>query len=276
MRSVTFPGGETVPSLGQGTYGLGEDRNRRAEQVASVREGVALGLSLIDTAEMYGSGATERFLAEALVGLRDQVFLVSKVYPQNAGEKRLPQACEQSLRRLNTDRLDLYLLHWRGNIPLAETVLAMQALQKDGKIRSWGVSNLGIDVMEELQRAGGRDCATDQILYNLESRGPEFDLIPWMTARDMPVMAYSPVDQGRLARKEALKTIAERMGALPAQVALAWVLHQPQVIAIPKAARIEHVRQNRQALDIKLSPGDLAELDQIFPPPQRKLPLAML
>ena len=165
---------------------------------------------------------------------------------------------------------------FRGRSAAQISCVSIRVNSLDTLLESLQISNLGIDVMEELQRAGGRDCATDQILYNLESRGPEFDLIPWMTARDMPVMAYSPVDQGRLARKEALKTIAERMGALPAQVALAWVLHQPQVIAIPKAARIEHVRQNRQALDIKLSPGDLAELDQIFPPPQRKLPLAML
>jgi diketogulonate reductase-like aldo/keto reductase len=276
MRHISFPGGETVPSLGQGTYGLGEDRNRRAEQTATLREGVALGLGLIDTAEMYGSGATERFLAEALAGLRDQVFLVSKASPQNAGQARLPQACEHSLRRLNTDRIDLYLLHWRGKIPLAETVLAMQALQKAGKIRNWGVSNLDIDDMEELDRSGGRDCATNQILYNLQHRGPEFDLIPWMTSRSIPVMAYSPVDQGRLARTPALEKIGDRLGLFPAQVALAWVLHQTRVIAIPKAAQIEHVRQNRQALDITLSPSDLAELDQIFQPPRRKLPLEML
>ncbi|MDR3438870.1 aldo/keto reductase [Telmatospirillum sp.] len=276
MRKVSLPDGETVPALGQGTWRLGENRNRRAEEIAALREGVAQGLSLIDTAEMYGDGATESFLGEALNGLRDQVFLVSKVYPQNAGRARLTQACEHSLRRLATDRIDLYLLHWRGNIPLGETVLAMQALQTAGKIRHWGVSNLDTADMQELEKAGGTDAATNQILYNLTRRGPEFDLLPWMHERRMPMMAYSPVEQGRLAGKSALKTVAGRLGATPLQVALAWILRNPEAIAIPKAARLDHVRQNRQALDITLSPEDLAELDKAFPAPVRKAPLEML
>lgn len=276
MQSVSLPDGETVPALGQGSWGLGENRNRRAEEIAAIREGVALGLTVIDTAEMYGEGGTESFLAEALAGLREQVFLVSKAYPQNAGHARLARACEQSLRRLNTDRLDLYLLHWRGNVPLGETAAAMQALQRDGKIRHWGVSNLDTDDMQELEDMGGEACATNQILYNLTRRGPEFDLLPWMRTHKMPLMAYSPIEQGRLPLKSALKTIAERHAASPLQIALAWVLRHSDAIVIPKAARLEHVRQNRKALDITLSKEDLTALDEAFPPPGRKVPLAML
>jgi diketogulonate reductase-like aldo/keto reductase len=276
MRRIAFPNGETVPALGQGTWRLGENRNRRADETAALREGIALGLGLIDTAEMYGDGATESFLAEALAGLRDQVFLVSKVYPQNAGRVRLVQACEHSLRRLGTDRLDLYLLHWRGNVPLAETVAAMQALQRDGKIRHWGVSNLDTGDMEELEAAGGTDCATNQILYNLMRRGAEFDLLPWMERRRMPFMAYSPVEQGRLAGMPALKAVAERHGATPLQIALAWVLRNDQAIVIPKAARLDHVRLNRQAMDIALSDDDLATIEAACPPPRHKTALDML
>ncbi len=276
MQSVSLPDGETVPALGQGSWGLGENRARRAEEIAAVREGVALGMTLIDTAEMYGEGETESFLAEALAGLRDRVFLVSKAYPQNAGRGRLARACEQSLRRLNTDRLDLYLLHWRGNVPLGETAAAMQSLQRDGKIRHWGVSNLDTDDMRELESEGGGACAANQILYNLARRGPEFDLLPWMQARKMPLMAYSPIEQGRLPAKAALKTIAERHAATPLQIALAWVLRRPDAIVIPKASRLDHVRQNRKALDIVLSEEDLAAIDEAFPAPIRKVPLAML
>jgi diketogulonate reductase-like aldo/keto reductase len=276
MRSVFLPDGESVPALGQGSWGLGEDRNRRAAEIAAVREGVALGMTLIDTAEMYGDGGTESFLAEALSGLRDQVFLVSKAYPQNAGHERLARTCEQTLRRLNTDRLDLYLLHWRGNLPLHETVDAMQTLQRAGKIRHWGVSNLDTHDMKELMESGGEHCATDQILYNLTRRGPEFDLLPWMEARKIPPMAYSPIEQGRISATPLLTAIANRHQATPLQIALAWVLRRPDAIVIPKAGRLDHVRQNRQALDITLSPEDLADLDKAFPPPSRKVPLAML
>lgn len=276
MHSVLLPSGERVPALGQGSWGLGENRNRRSDEIAAVREGVALGLTLVDTAEMYGEGGTESFLADALSGLREQVFLVSKAYPQNASRERLVQACEQSLRRLRTDRVDLYLLHWRGNIPLAETAEAMLALQRSGKIRHWGVSNLDTDDMRELESAGGEGCATNQILYNLTRRGPEYDLLPWMEARKMPLMAYSPIEQARLPLKSALKDIASRHGAGPFQIALAWILRRPDAIVIPKAARVDHVRENCAALDIALTPEDLAALDEAFPAPSRKTPLAML
>ncbi len=276
MHSVTLPGGETVPALGQGSWGLGETPHRRAEEIAAIREGVSLGLSVIDTAEMYGEGETESFLGEALAGLRDRVFLVSKVYPQNSGRRRLAQACEQSLRRLNTDRLDLYLLHWRGNVPLGETAEAMQALQQAGKIRHWGVSNLDTDDMRALEGAGGTACAVNQILYNLTRRGPEYDLLPWMEDRKMPLMAYSPIEQGRLPVKTALEAVAERHQADPLQIALAWVLRRSDAIVIPKAARLDHLRRNHQAADITLSEADLAALDAAFPPPARKVPLAML
>jgi diketogulonate reductase-like aldo/keto reductase len=276
MRNVSLPDGETVPALGQGTWRMGERPTAHAAEIAALRLGVELGMTLIDTAEMYGDGDTETLLGEALDGVRDKVFLVSKAYPQNAGRDRLPKACERSLRRLKTDRVDLYLLHWRGGVPLAETVEAMVALQRAGKIRHWGVSNLDADDMVELTAAGGRACATNQILYNLGRRGPEFDLLPWMAAHTMPAMAYSPLEQGRLAAKAALKAVAERHQATALQIALAWVLHRPQVMAIPKASTVEHVRQNRQALDIALTSEDLADLDAAFPPPSRKTPLSML
>jgi len=225
---------------------------------------------------MYGDGGAESLLGEALAGLRDRVFLVSKAYPQNASRSRLAQSCEASLRRLRTDRLDLYLLHWRGATPLAETVDAMQALQAAGKIRHWGVSNLDLDDMEELFSAGGADCATDQVLYNLGRRGIEFDLLPWMAAGGMPVMAYTPLEPDRMARSAVLAEIAARRGVTPLQLALAWVLRRPDVIAIPKASSPEHVRQNRLALDIVLTHEELAELDRAFPPPGRKGALEML
>jgi diketogulonate reductase-like aldo/keto reductase len=276
MHSVSLPNGEIVPALGQGSWGLGENRNRRAEEISAIREGVALGMTLIDTAEMYGDGGTESFLGEALAGLRDQVFLVSKAYPQNAGRESLVRACEQSLRRLNTDRLDLYLLHWRGILPLAETVTAMQGLLQAGKIRHWGVSNLDTADMRELETVGGGTCATNQILYNLTRRGPEFDLLPWMEARKMPLMAYSPIEQGRLPITNSLKSIAEVHAVTPLQIALAWVLRRPDAIVIPKAARLAHVQQNRAALNIVLSQEECEALELAFPPPYRKMPLAML
>ena len=276
MRSVRLPDGETVPVLGQGTWNMGEDWSRRTVETAAIRTGVDLGMTLIDTAEMYGDGATETFLGTALEGLRDKVFLVSKVYPHHASRAAMAGACEASLKRLRTDRLDLYLLHWRGTVPLAETVESMWDLRKAGKIRHWGVSNLDVDDMEELLAAGGRDCAVDQILYNVGRRGSEFDLIPWLERQAIPAMAYSPVEQGRLVGTPSLKVIADRHGAAPAQVALAWVLRRGNMIAIPKASNAEHVRQNRGALDLNLTAGDLAELDRIYPPPRRKTSLAML
>lgn len=276
IRQIRLPDGELIPALGQGTWRMGERPGERANEIAAIREGVALGMSLIDTAEMYGDGATESFLAEALAGLREQVFLVSKAYPHNASRDRLMRSCDASLKRLNTDWIDLYLLHWRGQVPLAETVAGMQALQAAGKVRHWGVSNLDLDDMEELTAAGGGACATDQVLYNLARRGPEFDLLPWLADRRIPPMAYSPVEQGRLARSAELTRIAQAMGAAPLQVALAWVLRLRDVIAIPKSGDVMHVQQNHGALDLVLSDDDLAALDDAFPPPRNKSPLEML
>jgi len=276
VRQVRLPDGEAVAALGQGTWRMGERPGVRAREIATIREGVKLGMTLIDTAEMYGDGGAESLLGEALAGLRERVFLVSKAYPQNASRSRLAQSCEASLRRLRTDRLDLYLLHWRGATPLAETVEAMQALQTAGKIRHWGVSNLDLDDMEELFSAGGADCATDQVLYNLGRRGIEFGLLPWMAAGGLPVMAYTPLEPDRMSRSAVLAEVAARRGVAPLQLALAWVLRRPDVIAIPKASSPEHVRQNRQALDIVLTYEELAELDRAFPPPVHKSALEML
>ena len=276
MRRGALPGGTSVPALGQGTWRMGENASRRQAEMGALRTGVELGMTMVDTAEMYGEGGTERFLGEALDGLRDQVFLVSKAYPQNAGRGRLERACEASLRRLRTDRLDLYLLHWRGSVALAETVEGMEALRSAGKIAAWGVSNLDAADMDELFRAGGEACVTDQVLYNVTRRGPEFDLLPALQARGVPLTAYSPVEQGRLPRSDALAVVAERHEVTPAQVALAWVLRQPDVIAIPKAADVAHVRENRRAADLALTPEDLAEINAAFPPPARKTPLEML
>jgi diketogulonate reductase-like aldo/keto reductase len=276
MRTVTLPDDTQVPALGQGTWRLGEDARQRKPEIAALRAGIDLGMTLIDTAEMYGDGATETLLGEALAGLRDQVFLVSKVYPQNAGRGRIERACEASLQRLKTDHLDLYLLHWRGQIPLADTVEGMEALVRAGKIRRWGVSNLDTGDMQELLRHGGEACATNQILYNVTERGAEFDLIPLLQARGIPTMAYSPVGQGRLPDSPALAAIAKRHGQSPFTVALAWALRDPTVIAIPKAADLAHVQANRAALDLQFTDEDLAAIDADFPPPARKTRLAML
>jgi diketogulonate reductase-like aldo/keto reductase len=260
-----------------GTWQLGEDPALRRDELAAVRLGVELGLTLVDTAEMYGEGRTERFLGEALAGLRDRVFLVSKVYPHHASRQGVQQACERSLQRLGTDRLDLYLLHWRGREPLAETVAGFEALRAAGKIRHWGVSNFDTDDLAELfALPGGARCASNQVLYNLARRGPEFELLPWMDAHGVPLMAYSPIEQGRLAPGGAVDGIAARRGVTRWQVALAWVLRRPGTIAIPKAAAEEHVRQNRAALELRLSEQDLARLDAQFAPPRRRRPLEML
>jgi diketogulonate reductase-like aldo/keto reductase len=276
-RTVTLPDDETVPALGQGTWQMAERAGRRAEEIASLRLGLDLGMTLIDTAEMYGEGAAEELVAEAITGRRDDVFLVSKVYPHNASRRGVVQACERSLKRLQTDRLDLYLLHWRGGVPLADTVAGFEDLRRAGKIRHWGVSNLDTDDMDELEGVpdGGR-CATNQVLYNVMRRGPEFDLIPWMGGRRMPLMAYSPVEQGRLPRTGALQEIARRHDASAFQIALAWLLRRPDVIAIPKASSPDHVRDNHKALSIALSPEDLQAIDAAFPPPRRRRPLEML
>jgi len=275
-RSVTFPDQTRVPALGQGTWRMGEDARLRPQEIAALRAGVDLGMTLIDTAEMYGDGATETLLGEALAGLRDQVFMVSKVYPQNAGRGRIERACEASLQRLKTDHLDLYLLHWRGSVPLAETIEGMEALIQAGKIRRWGVSNFDHGDKDQLFRAGGEACATNQILYNVTERGAEFDLLPELSKRHIPTMAYSPIGQGRLPPSPALSAIAARHDATPFQVALAWALRDPMVIAIPKASDVAHVEANRRAMDLELTADDLAAIDADFPPPTRKTRLAML
>ncbi len=275
--NVTLPDGETVPALGQGTWQMAETAGRRKQEIEALRLGVELGMTLIDTAEMYGEGAAEELVAEALSEQRGQLFLVSKVYPHNASRKGVAQACERSLKRLKTDRLDLYLLHWRGSVPLEETIAGFEELRRSGKIRHWGVSNFDVDDMEELFRIpGGENCAANQVLYNVTRRGPEFDLVPWMARHRMPLMAYSPVEQGRLPRGGVLQSIGRIHGATPFQIALAWLLQRPSVIAIPKAASPDHVRDNHRALEIRLSPEDLAAIDEEFSPPKRKRPLEMI
>lgn len=276
MKTIRLPDGTTVPALGQGTWMMAEDRRVRSEEIAALRGGIDLGLMLIDTAEMYADGESERLVGEAIQGKRDQVFLVSKAYPQNASHDRLPRACEASLARLGTDRLDLYLLHWRGNVPLGETVEAMERLVDAGKILRWGVSNLDADDMEELVASGGDACATDQILYNLTRRGPEHDLLPWLAEHAIPTMAYSPVEQGRLVGHAGLCSLADELGATPAQLALAWLLARDNVIAIPKAGRVAHVRDNRAAADLTLNASVLDRLDKLFPRPKGRMPLEML
>ena len=276
MNSIRFPDGTQVPALGQGTWMMAEQPAQRAEELAALRAGIEFGLTLIDTAEMYADGESERLVGEALRGLREQVFLVSKAYPHNASHQRLPQACEASLKRLGTDRLDLYLLHWRGRVPLAETVEAMEKLVAAGKILRWGVSNLDTPDLQELVNAGGTACATDQVLYNLTRRGPEYDLLPWLAGRNIPVMAYSPIEQGRLLANARLREVAAGLSATPAQVALAWVLRQGQIMAIPKAGTVAHVQENRAAAELHLSASDLAALEATFPRPSKRLPLEML
>ncbi len=275
---VILPDGTAVPALGQGSWNMGERNADRAAEARALRLGLDLGLTLIDTAEMYADGGAEEVVAAAIHGRRSEVFLVSKAYPQNASRTRAKRACEASLKRLGTDYLDLYLLHWRGNVPLAETIAAFEALQREGKIRRWGVSNLDpADMKELLALPGGEVCAVNQVLYNLQHRGIEFDLLPQSAAIHIPIMAYSPVGQGgALLQSPALQAVAKRQSASPAQVALAWVLRQPNVIAIPKSAREAHVRQNAQALALELTPADLAALDRAFPPPRKATPLAML
>jgi diketogulonate reductase-like aldo/keto reductase len=277
MRMVALPSGDKVPALGQGSWNMGDERGTRAEEIATLQLGLDLGLNLIDTAEMYGEGKSEELVGQAIAGRRDNAFLVSKVYPHNASRKGAVSACERSLKRLGTDRLDLYLLHWRGSIPFAETLEAFTSLQKAGKIRHYGVSNLDIEDMKELSQvssAGG--VQTNQLLFNLTRRGIEFDLLPWMRERRMPVMAYSPVEQARLLSNPKLVAFARRHDMTPSQAALAWLLSRNDVIAIPKASRREHVQENAGALGIELSAEQLAELDKVFPPPKKATALEML
>jgi diketogulonate reductase-like aldo/keto reductase len=273
-RTVTFPSGAQVPALGQGTWHMGDDPSRRADEIAALRRGLDLGLTVIDTAEMYGSGAAEELVGEAIRGRRDEAFLVSKVLPSHADSKGTVAACHASLRRLGTDRIDLYLLHWRGSVPLHETVEALDSLVSEGSIGSWGVSNFDVDDLADLPE--GAHPETDQVLYNLTRRGPEYDLFPRCRELSIPIMAYSPVEQGRLLGHRALAAVASAHGAFPVQVALAWVLRRDDVIAIPKASTTAHVEENHAALDLHLTDDDLRALDQAFPPPTRKQPLEVL
>jgi diketogulonate reductase-like aldo/keto reductase len=277
MKHVVLPCGEGVPALGQGTWNIGDDPSRRREEIATLQRGIELGLTLIDTAEMYGDGRSESLVGEAIAGRRSRVFVVSKVYPHNASRKAMPRSCEASLGRLRVEAIDLYLLHWEGSVPLAETVEAFEALQRQGKIRHWGVSNLDTESMRSLwQLPGGRAAQTDQVLYNLGRRGIEWDLLPWLRERRVALMAYSPVEQGRLLRQRELVAFARQRAMTPAQVALAWLLAKDGVIAIPKTGSRARLEENAGALAKSLSAADLEELDGLFPPPVGPSPLAMI
>ncbi len=277
MKTVALPSGERVAALGQGTWNIGDSRTTRAAEIATLRRGIDLGLTLIDTAEMYGGGRSEQLIAEAIKGRRDEVFIVSKVLPNNASRRGTAAACERSLKHLNTDRIDLYLLHWRGGVPFAETLEALMALQRAGKIRHYGVSNLDRGEMKEWWNAsGGNATATNQLLYNLTRRGIEWDLLPWLRERRVPVMAYSPLEQARLLSNAKFVALAKSSGITPAQLALAWLLTKDDVMVIPKCSSVARVEENAAAREIQLSAAQLAELDRIFPSPSRAQALEML
>jgi diketogulonate reductase-like aldo/keto reductase len=277
MKFINLPSGQPMPILGMGTWRMGESPEQRQIEVTALRHGLDLGMTLIDTAEMYGEGGAEIVVGEAIAQRRASVFLVSKFYPQNATRQRTIVACERSLKRLKTDYLDLYLLHWRGSVPLADTLEALQTLKQAGKIRDYGVSNFDTDDMAEaFALSGGHEIATNQILYNLTRRGAEWDLLPWCRSHQIPVMAYSPVEQGRLLRHPTLQTIAQQHGASAAQIAIAWLLRQEQMIVIPKSSSSSHVEENRAALDLKLSVNDLNALDAAFRPPSKRVALEVL
>ncbi|MDM0088667.1 MULTISPECIES: aldo/keto reductase [unclassified Variovorax] len=285
MRKLPLPTGGEMPVLGLGTWQMGEAEARRAAEVAALREAIVMGYRLIDTAEMYGEGGAETVVGQAVTEAlragdvrREELFIVSKVYPHNASREDTRDACERSLQRLGLDAIDLYLLHWRGNHPLRETVEAMQALVAKGRIGHWGVSNFDTDDMEALTQAigDGPGCAVNQVYLSLGERGPEFALLPWLRERGMPLMAYSPIDQGALAGDAALGRLATRLGVTAAQLALAAVIARPGVVAIPKAARSAHLKENLAAADLVLDAATLAELDRLRPPPRRKMPLAMI
>jgi diketogulonate reductase-like aldo/keto reductase len=279
VPTTRLPSGEPVPTFGLGTWRMGESARVRKDEVAALRLGIELGVTLIDTAEMYGSGVAEEIVAEAVGGRRDEMFIVSKVLPSNASRPRTIAACERSLKRLRTDRIDLYLLHWRDSTPLEETVGAFETLAEQGKIRHWGVSNFDVDDMVDLfalAKGRGEACASNQVLYNLTRRGIEFDLMPMCRDYGMPVMAYSPIEQGRMLGNAELGRVAKALGASPAQVALAWLLKQDGVIVIPKATDPRHLREDLAALDVRLDGAALAALDRAFPPPKQRESLAML
>lgn len=277
VRTIKLPSGDVVPALGQGTWHMAEHPQRRQQEIRALRSGLDLGMTLIDTAEMYADGGAEELVGDAIAGRRHDVFLVSKVLPENATRRGTIAACARSLRRLRTNWLDAYLLHWRGQVPLEETIAAFEALVDTGNIRRWGVSNFDTSDMQELvELPGGEAVTTDQVLYNLTRRGIEYDLLPWCREQRIPIMAYSPIEQGRMLGHPQLIKIAALHGATPSQVALAWVLRQEGVIAIPKAGKPEHVRENRAALELRLERQDLVELDRAFPPPTGPVPLEML
>lgn len=273
----TFQDGQQVLTLGQGTWNMGDSDITKMEELKTLRTGIDLGLNVIDTAEMYGNGRSELLVGEAIEGRRDKVFLVSKVLPSNASRYGTKEACEKSLKRLNTDYLDLYLLHWQGRHPFEETVQAMLELQEEGKIKQWGVSNMDVEEMDKFYAIpGGETCTANEVLYNLTRRGIEYDLIPWCRKHKIPIIAYSPVEQGRILEHRLLTEIAEQHHATPVQIALAWVIRNPGIIAIPKAASVKHVQENFKSLFIRLSDDDLMQLDRAFPKPHKKMPLEML
>ena len=277
MKTVTFPNGSIVPALGQGTWGMGEGISPEDIEADSLRAGLDLGLKLIDTAEMYGNGGSERVVGKALVGRRDDAFVVSKVLPSHASRKGTIEACERSLKNLKIEKIDLYLLHWQSSVPLSETVEALEKLVTQGKIGAWGVSNFDTALMENLAEIAAKGhIATNQILYNLSRRGPEFDLIPWCENHNIPVMAYAPIEQGRIMKNRDLLDIAGKLNVAPSVLALAWVIRNPLMIAIPKTSSIKHLRENTKALDLTLDQDVLRALDKIFLPPTRKQPLEVI
>ncbi|KQQ61676.1 aldo/keto reductase [Rhizobium sp. Leaf311] len=277
IPTVTLPSGKSVPALGIGTWNMGDSKNEMPKEIAAIRKAIELGMTVVDTAEMYADGRSEEVVGEAIKTLRDDVFLVSKVYPHNASAQGTIEACERSLKRLGTDCLDLYLLHWRGSYPLKETVSAFEKLRDDGKIKDWGVSNFDTDDMEELFSVeNGSNCAANQVLYNLSRRGPEYDLLPWCQSHGVPLMAYSPIEQGRILSNHELIRIAKAYQATPAQVALAFLLELDGVMPIPKSSNAERVTENRGAPELEITDEDWAALDAAFPPPVKKTALAML
>jgi diketogulonate reductase-like aldo/keto reductase len=277
IPTITLKNGDRVPALGQGTWNMGESAARAADEVRALQHGIDLGMTLIDTAEMYGDGGAEKIVGKAIAGRRDEVYLVSKVLPFNASRAGTVKACEASLKRLQVERIDLYLLHWRGTHPFAATIEAMETLIDQGKIGAWGVSNLDLDDMQELlEQDNGHHVQVNQVLYNLSRRGIEFDLRPFAVEQNIALMAYSPIEQGRILKDATLVAVAKRHGVTPAQVALAWTVRRPGVISIPKASTMQHVQDNRACLDVSLDAADLAELDKTFPPPKNRRPLEML
>lgn len=276
MRSRKLPSGASIPVLGIGTWRMGESLRKRDQELHAIKYALDLGYPMIDTAEMYGEGVAEEMIGEALMGRKQRPFIVSKVYPHNASRSGTVAACERSLKRLRIERIDLYLLHWRGGVPLSETYEAFFRLRAAGKIGDFGVSNFDRDDMQEAAQIDKGLTASNQVLYCLSRRGPEFDLLPWMRKRAMPLMAYSPIDQGRLLSSAALKKIAAELRCTPAQLAIAWLLAQEGVVTIPKSATRDRVKENLGAIDVKLTPQIMAELDRAFPPPKRKQSLEML